>query len=133
MRPAVFATMLLGITAFGGCGSTQIFTTDPSARILVDGKVVGKGHAEITQRGTPGSTTVLVKTNDGREERKMIERRFTAVTLVAGIFTYGICLFACWEYPDTVYVPVSAPPAVAAAGQLPGADPWLVPPPGWTP
>ncbi len=119
-----------------GCGTTLIVTNEPGARIWANGRLVGRGQAQIDQRGTPETSTILVKADDGRQERTVIKRRFTGITFLAGIFTYGVCLFACWEYPNSVFV--ALPPTMhgpATAGWEPGGalDPWLVPPPGWRP
>jgi hypothetical protein len=106
---------------------------------MADGRMLGKGHGEVTRRGFPGSTRVVVKTDDGRQGELVVKREFTAMTLVMGLFTYGVCLIACWEYPDTVLVPLPPDgPATATAGYAPpgappAADPWLTPPAGWQP
>lgn len=111
-----------------GCGTTTILTNEPSARIIVEGRMVGRGQGEIGQRGMPGSTTVTVQADDGRRGQAVISRRFTGLTLLTGFFTYGICFIACWEYPSTVMVPLPAAQLTPPGG---GADPWLMPPPGW--
>jgi hypothetical protein len=134
MRTLVVMALLASGAA--GCGSTQILTTEPDARIFVDGRALGQGHASIDKRGTPGSTTVVVKTADGRQQQSVVERSFTGTTLVAGLFTYGICLFACWEYPDTVFIPLPESPRATASLPLAtaaAADPWMTPPAGWRP
>jgi hypothetical protein len=133
---------LLLLALASGCGSTQVLTDDPRARIFADGRMIGQGRGELTMRGLPSSTTVVVASEDGRRETAQIKRQFTAVSLVLGLFTYGVCLLACWEYPATVFVPIA--PRVPDAGgwpqgQAPGAtaaapvDPWLQPPMGWQP
>lgn len=130
-RVAVAAIALTTVA----CGTTTIATNEPSARVFAEGRPVGRGQGEITQRGTPGSTTVTVQTEDGRRGQAVISRRFTVFTFVTGLFTYGICLLACWEYPSSVFVHVPPPhPATAGPGAVaPGVDPWLMPPPGWQP
>ncbi len=129
MRASIAALLLASL----GCGTTQIVTAEPTASIFVDGRSVGQGRATIDKRGTPGSARVLVKAPDGRTRESVIQRNFTGFTLLAGLFTYGICLAACWEYPDTVFVALPLPPPVAPSptADAPGADPWTIPPPGW--
>ena len=136
--PTLAVAIALASAAATGCGTTTIMTNEPSARIFADGQMLGKGQAELTQRGTPGSTTVIVKTDDGRHAQQVISRKFTGFTFLTGLFTYGICFFACWEYPGSVMVPLAPAPAhdpslgPAPAGE--GAvDPWLQPPQGWKP
>ncbi len=58
--------LLLLVAVTSGCGTTQILTDDPQARIYADGQMVGKGQGQLTRRGFPGSTTVVVATEDGR-------------------------------------------------------------------
>ncbi len=138
-RIGAFASLalLVSTAASGGCGTTQIFTTDPSARVVADGRPLGRGQGQLTRRGFPGSTNVVARTDDGRQGELRIRREFTGMTMLMGLFTYGVCLVACWEYPDTVLVPVPPPAGghgPAPAGAPPAAiDPWLVPPAGWQP
>jgi hypothetical protein len=142
LRRWIGGVLLLALAS--GCGSTQILTDDPQARIYADGRMIGKGKGELTKRGFPGGTTVVVASEDGRRETTQVKREFTVATLVLGLFTYGICLVTCWEYPGMVFVPIA--PRVPYAnsygppGQPPGApgapatapvDPWLQPPPGY--
>ena len=132
MPRVLLATILILAVASGGCGTTSIITNDKHARIFVDGEMVGRGHGTITKRGVFGDTLVIVKAPDGRSERQQISRSFTALTLLFGIFTYGICLFACWEYPDSVYVELDLL-RPSGGSEAAGADPWLMPPAGWKP
>ena len=122
------------LAAACGCGTTQIISSDPSALIVADGRVLGRGRGEIGRRGTPGSTVVIVKTDDGRQETQKVSRQFTPTTLVFGLLTYGICLITCWEYPETVFLVLPGRPALLETpGPAGGVDPWLTPPPGWRP
>jgi hypothetical protein len=141
LRRWIAGLLLLAVAS--GCGSTQVLTDDPQARIYADGRMIGKGRGELPLRGFPGSTTVVVASEDGRRETTQVKRQFTAATFVLGLFTYGICLVTCWEYPGMVFVPIAPRVPYASSygppGQLPGApgaapvDPWLQPPTGWQP
>jgi len=115
--------------AIAGCGTTDIIS-DPGARIMVNGLLVGRGQGEITQTGLPDSSTVVVVSEDGRREMRVIKRHFTGTTLLLGLFTDGICLLACWQYPDTVFMPLpgGAPTPYGQAAPTP-YDPWLQQPP----
>lgn len=130
---------ILSIAAYAvflsGCGTTSIVTSDPAARIVVDGVTVGRGHAQVRQRGLPFSAQILVKTEDGREQRTRAERSFTVVTFLLGLISYGVCWVACWEYPDTVFVELAKPAGgyQPSSTATPGVDPWLAPPAGWQP
>ncbi|HET6282396.1 MAG TPA: hypothetical protein VFH73_15625 [Polyangia bacterium] len=138
------AVVLTAALGGAGCGTTSIVATDPGARIFVDNQMIGRGHGEITQRGTPGSATVVVKTDDGRHEQTVIRRKVTGLTLLGALLTYGTCLIFCWEYPDTVLVTLPPPGHSSYAstswgmsggqGAPPGVvnDPWLQPPQGWS-
>lgn len=140
------ALLLSMALATAGCGTTTIVSNDRQARIWVDGQMVGRGTGTITKRGPFGDAQVLVKTPDGRRVVHTISRSFTAATLVLGLVTYGVCLLACWEYPDSLVVqfdqPNGGPASVAPRSSWewtgegasgPGVDPWLQPPPGWRP
>jgi hypothetical protein len=122
---------LLLLAAVSGCGTTTIISGDPAALIVADGRVLGRGHGELGRRGAPGSTVVIARSDDGRQQTQRVSRQFTFTTLVAGLLTDGICLIACWEYPETVHLP--APAAFETLGSATGGDPWLTPPPGWRP
>jgi hypothetical protein len=127
-RFLVSALPVLGL-AIAGCGTTDIITTDPGARIVVDGVLVGRGQGEITQTGLPESSTVAVVSEDGRRETRVIHRRFTGTTLLLGMFTDGICLIACWQYPDTVFMPLPGGAPTAYGQGAPACyDPWRQPP-----
>src|SRR3954447_19937579 len=134
MRRSVAALLLVVMAS--GCGTSMVVANDSSARIFVDGEMVGKGQGSVTMRGLPGSAQVLVKTEDGRRQQASMSRSFTATTFVLGLITYGICWVAWWECPGSLFVEPPAPAAPAGAADLgaPGAgDPWLQPPPGWQP
>jgi hypothetical protein len=133
--------LLLVATLLGACGTTQLVSTDPSARIFVDGEMAGKGVGEVRMRGLPGSAQVLVKTDDGRRQQQSMSRSFTFVTFLLGFITYGVCWVACWEYPSSVVVNLPPPAGGyvsggtldSATGRAPSGDPWLQPPAGWQP
>jgi len=132
--------LVLAASLLAACGTTQVVPTDANARVYVNGEMVGKGVGEIRQRGLPGSTQVLVTTDDGRRQQQSISRSFTFVTFLLGFITYGVCWLACWEYPSAVVVNLPPPAGGFASGTLsgpagpgPAGDPWLQPPPGWQP
>jgi hypothetical protein len=114
-----------------GCSTTRIVTTDPSARIYVDGAYVGQGRGAIRQRGRPHTAQILVKADDGRTARDSMKRSFTWVTLLGGIYTYGVGLLFFWEYPDTIFVPLPTPRP--SGWDNSGDDVWLRPPPAAAP
>jgi hypothetical protein len=131
-------TLALAAVACASCGTTYVVTTEPTARVYVDGAMVGKGQGTVTQRGFPGSAHVLVKTEDGRRQQSSLKRSFTATTFLLGLITYGVCWVACWEYPGSVLVDLPVPPGMEkpspfTAAATPAVDPWLQPPPGWHP
>jgi hypothetical protein len=128
VRRSVAALVVAAL--LGACGTTQIATNDTRARIYVDGRMEGVGRAEVSQTGLPRTAVVIAKAPDGRSTTVQIKRRFTVGTFVLGLLTYGVCLLVCWNYPDSVFVPLEER-ATAAWGD--GADPWLSPPAGWAP
>lgn len=139
LSTVMIASLLVGAA---GCGTMTVTSADPTARLYARGRMLGKGTGEIKRRGTPETTVITAVSEDGRRSQAVAKREFTGFTFLTGLFTYGICLFACWEYPSAVFVP--AAPAVAGgsfsvgpggaageAGAQPANDPWLSPPAGW--
>jgi hypothetical protein len=137
-------TLLLGTlatlsaTLSAGCGTTQIVASDPQAFIAVDGVPVGRGVASVKKNGLPGTSIVTAKTEDGRRADQPMSRSFGWTAGLLGFITYGVCFFACWEYPDMVYLVLPSPPRldIRSGWDAPGGpaqDPWLLPPPSWQP
>jgi hypothetical protein len=129
----ITSALVVAVAACGavGCGTSQVLTDEPTARIWANGQMIGRGHGEIQQRGMWETTAILVRAEDGREQVTTVKRRITGVTVLGALLTYGTCLIFCWEYPDTIWA--TLPPRVASAGMPGAADPWLTPPPGWEP
>jgi len=124
VRAALSASLALALAA-SGCSHTRITASDRQARIYVDGRLAGKGTAEVRQYGPPGQVEVVARTPDGRRERSQLRRQFRAGTVLLGVLTYGLCFVVCWSYPDelTVMLPAAAP---AQRGWDPQPDdPWL--------
>jgi hypothetical protein len=132
--PTMRRLIALLLVVSAGCGTTLVVPSDPSARVWVDGEMVGRGQGKVNQRGLPGSATVLVKTEDGRRQQASMSRSFTITTFLLGFITYGVCWLACWEYPGSLLVELPggpAPDGYPARAGTPGADPWLQAPAGW--
>ena len=135
------ALLLVALAALPvGCGTTQIVASDPLAVITVDGVPSGRGVASVQKTGLPGTVRVSAKTEDGRSAVQPMSRSFGWTAGLLGFITYGVCFFACWQYPDMVYLALPSPPRLGAPGgwDAPGSpgwnqDPWLMPPPGWQP
>lgn len=128
MKVLLGVSLLLSV----GCGTSRVITNDSTARIFANGQLIGLGQAEITQRGTSETTSILVRAGDGREQVTVVKREVTGFTLLGALFTYGTCLIFCWEYPDTIValLPDRAGNGSGAAG-TPARDPWLDPPASW--
>jgi hypothetical protein len=109
-----------------GCGTTTITTNRRDARIYRDGELIGRGDAEIRQRGLPGATTIEVRTPDGQRVRQRVERSFTGTTVASVLVMSWLGLVAMWEYPDDV--------TIALEGNAPswdvlgGGSAWDAPP-----
>jgi hypothetical protein len=135
MRGRYLLPMVALATALGGCGTMRVTAADPSAKLYAGGRMLGRGTGEVKRRGTPETTTIIAMTDDGRRSHTTVKREFTAFTFFTGLFTYGICLFACWEYPSAVFValPAEAPPQNQSTPAGNADDRWLRPPAGWQP
>jgi hypothetical protein len=126
MRTTLALALALGTAA---CSPTKIVSSDPMATIIADGRM-SKGQLEIGRYGLPGSETVIVRNNAGHEQRAELKRRFTGLTLLTGLFTYGVCLLFCWEYPETLLVQMPTERTQSSWDDGPG-DPWLQAPAGY--
>lgn len=136
MRRAAHTLALAAVAcvALAACGTTRIHTNDPNAQIYVNGRYVGKGTAEVRQRGVAGSANVLVKSSDGRRATRSMRRRFTGTTVLIGLVTAYTGFLWAWEYPDEVYVPLEEPVSTRkTSGWESTEDMWTSPPAGWTP
>jgi len=102
MRALAPPTLLLLCLTVVACGTTEIRTGDPTAAIFVDGEHIGDGSASITRTGLPRSSDVTVKRNGQPVATREVSRRFTAVTLLAGLFTAYTGFIWAWQYPDEV-------------------------------
>jgi len=131
---------LVALVSLAGCGTTQIIASDPQALILVDGQPLGRGMASVGQTGLPGTVQVVAKTEDGRSVTQPMSRSFGWTAGLLGFVTYGVCFFACWQYPGALYLALPTPLAPYAPDSVgwntPGAsrafqDPWTTPPEGW--
>jgi hypothetical protein len=133
MSRILVACVLVFTIGAGGCGTTTIVTNDSHAKIFVDGAMIGRGQGGIQKRGMFGDAQVVVKAPDGRRQVQQISRSFTLTTFLLSFITYGVCLVACWEYPDSVYVMLDEVAKGSWGPEAGAVDPWLSPPPGWTP
>jgi hypothetical protein len=133
MRGRYFLPAVALAAALGGCGTMRVTAADPSARLYAGGRMLGKGTGEIKRRGMPESTTITAVTEDGRRSQTVAKREFTAFTFFTGLFTYGICMFACWEYPSDIFIAVPPQPSYQGVGAGNPDDLWLRPPAGWQP
>jgi hypothetical protein len=124
---AVFLAAALLVT---GCGHVTVVTNDKQAAIYADGRLVGRGEAELEGRtGFPRTMTVKVKSNGTTVERK-VKRRFTATTFVIGIFTYMTGWLWGWQYPENVVI-LLPEGGESGGGWDEARSPWDVAPSGW--
>ncbi len=133
MRSILPLTLVLSVMASVGCGTSQVLTDEPTARIWANGRMIGKGHGEIQQYGMWETTSILVKAEDGRQQTTTVNRKITGVTVLGALITYGTCLLFCWSYPDTIWASLPARAGSPYGTPAGAGDPWLLPPPGWQP
>ncbi len=100
MRVRATASLLLVFVVAFACGTTRIAVSDPRARIIVDGEEIGEGEGKIKRMGFPGSVDVVIERQGAPVLATSIKREFTAVTLLAGLFTLYTGLLWGWQYPE---------------------------------
>ena len=66
---ALALTLCLALAA---CGTTRIVAADRNATILVNGRVEGRGVAEITRRGVPSSMIIEVRNFERHSELEIL-------------------------------------------------------------
>jgi hypothetical protein len=115
---ALAAALLLG-----GCVTAGVHTSDPDARIWVDGRQLHK-DARVWSVGPPHTARILVIAKDGRRARHAVSREFSWFTFVAGLRTLGVCFALCWTYPQEIVVPLPPPRPTVAWDADPADDPW---------
>jgi hypothetical protein len=98
---------LLAIVLLTGCGTTQLVSYRSDVDIYVNGRLKGKGQAEITRTGPPQKIHVQAKYH-GREVGSVdVRRKIKFLTVLVGIYTYGVGFFFTWRYPEMVIIPVN--------------------------
>ncbi|MCA9528331.1 MAG: hypothetical protein KC549_18730 [Myxococcales bacterium] len=122
------ALAALAVAPLVGCGSAVIRSTDPAARIYIDGELAGIGEAEVRRMGPPRDFEVRVEEH-GTVTHHEISREFTAATLGIGLFTAYTGLYWAWMLPDEVRLP-SPPVAATVVNPWTGTaeNPWGAPP-----
>lgn len=98
----VLAFLLLVCILISGCGTTQIISDNARASIYVDGKLKGTGTARITRTGPPQTVNVTARYQGRDVSTTRVSRRFDMVTLVGGLYTYGVGMFFFFRYPSVV-------------------------------
>ncbi len=127
MRATVLLVLLLA-AALAACGTTRIRTSDPAARVYVDGELVGVGGASIRQRGLPHTATIAVVAPSGARATRTVSRSFTATTAASFLLLSWVGLVAMWELPSEIDVPL---PAGSSWDDAPAGDDVWSHPPAW--
>ena len=86
----VVAMFVLSISLNIGCSSTTLITSsDPAAKIYVDGQLMGKGTVSYSDTKIVGSTTQVMLKKDGCENQTSMFSRneeFDAGACAGGVF-----------------------------------------------
>jgi hypothetical protein len=102
-----FAIGLLSVSSMIACSSTTtIRSTDPAAKIYVDGEYVGKGTVSHTDTKIIGSTTMVRLEKPGCEPRTFNFARneeFDAGACAGGVFVLVPFLWIQKYKPEHVY------------------------------
>lgn len=136
MRLTASIWVLFALLSMGGC-TTYVRTNDPAVRLYLDDAQVGVGEAEISRLGMFGDAVLRAEAPDGRRVEVVLERRFTWVTAVLGLFSYGTGFVWAWQYPERIWLQVPegsgggwgppTPEAGVEGGQDLAPNPWLNP------
>ncbi len=122
-----FFILILAII-ISGCGTTDIYVPHSDVDIYINNVQKGKGTAEITRTGVPKKKHITAKYEGQLVGEKTIKRKFNLLTGIVGLYTYGIGLIFCWQYPNTVYVPVDTE---IIYGVNNNRNIWMEPPNKW--
>ncbi len=132
MAHPLAALLLAGLLVGPLAGCTTYITTHPTARIYVDGELVGIGQADIGRVGPPREAVVRVE-HEGAMVERTIERDFEVTTVFFGLISAYTGLFWGWSFPEHVHIelpltqenPWLRPRSKPATA--PAADPWAAP------
>ncbi len=105
MRKYLVIALSALILFASSCAQTQLVSGIAGADIYVNGVFKGKGSVEVKRAGVPKKIEVSAR-YQGRELGKIIvKRKFDIVTLIAGLYTYGVGIVFTFRYPAMVYIP----------------------------
>lgn len=100
----VFVLILMILVS--ACGTTQLISNNPDAEIYVNGYLKGKGIAGIQRTGPPSRIKVEARLNGETIGNIDGKRHITILSILVGVYTYGIGFFFTWKYPDMIVIPV---------------------------
>jgi len=103
MKLILTCVMLLVLVS---CGSTHLVTNNANVDIFVNNQFKGKGQTTITRTGPPQKIHIDAKYNGRQVGAMNLRREVDFVTILTGLYTYGIGFFFTWRYPETVIIPI---------------------------
>jgi hypothetical protein len=92
---------------FTGCGTTYLVTNNANVDIYVNNQYKGKGEATLTRTGIPQKVHIDAKYNNKQVGSMDLHRKVKVITVIIGLYTYGIGFFLSWKYPETVVIPIN--------------------------
>jgi len=104
MKLVSYCIILIILT---GCGATALVTNNSNIDIYVNNKFKGKGSAYITRTGPPQKVHIEAKYQGQQVGSMDLHRQIKFITVIAGLYTYGVGFFLTWKYPETVIIPIT--------------------------
>lgn len=106
----IYILSLALLLLFSSCSTTLLIVdNNPKAEIYMNGKYLGNGQAEIKRNGRPKKATFETKYNGEITGKHITKRKFTLVTALVGIYTYGIGFIFLWQFPNEIHLPCDTP------------------------
>ncbi len=114
-----------------GCGTTDIMVNNSNVDIYINGAHKGKGSVAIKRTGPPKKAHIKAKYKGYLVGETTIKRKMTSSTAIIGLFSYGLGLVFCWQYPDFLVVAIKNEMMEQMDSVQGGKNIWMAPPGKW--
>jgi|GEM_PF-4351224 len=119
--------LFFGLALLGGCAQTHIHVDDPQVDLYVDGNLLARGQADVSQIGFPSSMLIEAKKGGHLLNDTLVSRSIKLETVGFACISYGTAFLWGWMYPGDIRIEV--PYAGSGNGKItPIVDPWNISP-----